>query len=649
MAYRLLPIVLFLLSASSQSLQAQISQGGQPLAFQAQHRERLARQALQPIQLPAPDVEKLRAEDALAEYFGRFAAPILTDISPANAGVWTDLPGSGDRLWRCAVKAPGALALTLLFDDFHLPPGSRLFAYTPDGRRLRGAYTDASCTASGKFTIGVLPGETAILEYYEPADMRSQARLHLNRVDYAYQRALLAEADPAALLDFGESLPCNVNVNCPAGANWQTEKKGVARILMVFSNGEGWCTGTLIANTSGTGDPHFLTAHHCEIIGTSPDFEQWVFDFDYESADCNNPATQPTPKSVLGCERKAFRAETDFLLLKLNTLPSQYGLYFNGWTRSATPPANTTFIHHPTGDIKKISVDNQAPVIHPGTINWGGQFGTSPVNTHWKALPDVGIFQPGSSGCPLFDPNKRIIGQLHGGLFNQMDPCIITATYFGRFDISWNQGATPDTRLKEWLDPNGTDAQTQNGYAQPIPTTFSISGTVQTHWGVAMPGVKIILSGGATDTIPTSPTGYFQFNALPAGLTYNLRAVYDTTVLNGVTTFDMVLMSKQVLGLDTLDTPYQIVAADVNGSNSLTTYDIVETRKVVLNINPTFPNGMPSWRFIPAGFAFTDPLQPFLNTIPNTIQYTNLSQNVTGANFKGLKVGDTNNSASPGQ
>ncbi|MCC6459209.1 MAG: hypothetical protein IT260_01985, partial [Saprospiraceae bacterium] len=605
------------------------------------------------LKLPALDVDKAFQEDAQQPEQSRFAAPLApVDISPAAQGRWYELPG-GDRVWRCAIQSPKALGLLLVFDQFVLPEGGRFFAYDVAKSRVFGAYTARSCVASGKFIIGLVPGDAVMLEYVEPAAVAGPAQIHLNRVDYVYDPAGMLPANSSPD-DFGQSLGCNVNINCPDGQSWQTEKKGVARILMTFSNGAGWCTGTLVANTSGSGDPYLLTAHHCQLIGLTPDFDTWRFDFDYEAPSCANPGTEPVPKSVLGCQRIAYRADTDFMLLKTNPIPQNFGVYFNGWNRTAatnTLVTKSTFIHHPAGDIKKISIDNEAATIYTQTVNWGGVFGTSPANSHWRVGPDIGIYQPGSSGSALFDQNKRIVGQLHGGNADQNNACLILNSYFGRFDISWEQGPTSETRLKEWLDPTNTNAFTQNGYAQPAPTTVSIAGNIQTHWGAAMANVLVKLSGGATATTRTSAAGNFTFANLASGLNYTVTPERDTNDVNGVSTIDLSVINKHVLGLELLDSPWKILAADANGSKSVTTIDIVEARKILLGLNTAFPS-VASWRFFPTITTFPDPTNPFSGfpggPPPEFLQFSNLLQNVTDANFKGVKIGDMNNNAKPG-
>jgi hypothetical protein len=620
---------------------AQFSEGGLPPSFRAEWQAQLAGQMPSPAALPALDFASALQEDSKTPGLNRFAAPVPIDVNLSNTGVWRTLP-NGDRVWLCALRSPSAKGLSFIFEAFQLPAGAQFYAYASP-QQVLGAYTAQSCLPSGKFMVGVLKGETAYLELYEPAAVAGQSVVSTKRADVVYDVNALNGAE-----DFGQSLACHVNVNCPAGAGWQSEKKGVARILMTFGAGQGWCSGSLIANTSGSYEPYFLTAYHCQLLLDDPDFGLWRFDFDYESANCSNPAIEPTPRSVLGCERVSFRAETDFMLLKLNPIPGNYDVYFNGWNRNnnqSTLPANTTYIHHPNGDIKKISIDTQAVTIHPNSLNWGGIYGISPPNSHWKSLTDIGTFQQGSSGSPLFDSNKRISGQLHGGSVHQFNPCLVTGAYFGRFNLSWDQGSAPQSRLKEWLDPGNTGTVTQNGYARPLAPGHVVSGTVKTHWGSPIGGVKIELSGGTNGVVFTDTSGNFRFDYVPKGGSYTLRASLDSSHLNGVTTFDLVLVSKHILGTEPFDSPWKIIAADVNKTNSITTFDIVEARKVILGVSPKF-TALNSWRFWPSYVIFNNASNPFMGGLPiETIPINNLQADFTNANFIGVKIGDVNNTA----
>lgn len=625
------------------SLYAQISEGGLPPSLSAPFQSALAGKMPATQTLPTLDVASALVEDSKNPGQNRFAAPISVQLNLENTGTWHTL-SNGDRVWLCALKSPGALGLTLLFNDFFLPVGAKFYAYDAT-QRILGAYTSESCLPTGKFMVGVLRGEVAYLELYEPAGVQGQSRLNSSRIDIAYDANALSGAE-----DFGDALPCHININCPLGNDWQIQKKGIARILMVFSNGEGWCSGSLIGNTSNTFEPYFLTAHHCQLIGNNPDFGLWRFDFDYESTNCQNPAVEPVPRSVLGSELISNRAETDFMLLKISPIPLNYDVYFNGWNRDdnlTTVAANSVYIHHPLGDIKKISVDTHAAIIHPGVLNWGGIFGSSAPNTHWKSVTDFGLFQPGSSGSPLLDPQKRIVGQLHGGSTAVGDECKVTGAYFGRFNQSWNVGSSPQSRLREWLDPTNTGALTQNGYTRPVVSGFTITGNVRTHWGVPMSGVRVEIGGATSGFVFTDTLGDFRFTDIPGGGNYSIKPVLDLNDLNGVTTFDIVLISKHILGLEPFDSPWKIIAGDVNFSNSTTTFDMVEIRKLVLGINPQFPAAS-AWRFLPAYTTFSNVNNPFMGGLPpETIPINNLQGNFNGVNFYGIKTGDVNNTAAP--
>jgi lysyl endopeptidase len=640
---RLLILTICFFIFSQTSIYAQISEGGQPECFSIDIPKP------KPTEIQAPDFLKINQEDAENPIGGRFSSAITTNITTENTGNWTTLP-SGKRIWRASLSTNGAKGLLLFFKNCQIPTGAKLFVFDAQNKQILGAYTQKSLTPEGNLMVGIIKGEAAEIEYSLPENNTATSNLNLSRIDYVYDES---QVDPAGLLDFGDSKPCNVNINCPAAANLQTEKRGIARILMVFAGGSAWCSGSLMANTAGSADPFFLSAQHCEIILPNPDFSLWRFDFAYESADCNNPSSEPIAKSVLGCTKVAARMETDLLLLKLNPIPTNYNVWYNGWNREATVTGATTFIHHPKGDIKKFSADNDAPIIHDQTLNWGGQYGISAINTHYKVIPETGIYESGSSGCPLFDANKRIIGQLHGGNALSTNPCVILGAYFGRFNLSWSSGNTPATRLIDWLDPLSTGAMTQNGYTPPVPPPpppvpqLSIKGSVKTHWSATMPNVKVQLSNTLTGNLlkstRTDAAGNFKFDSLPQGINYTITPERDSNDLNGVTTFDLLSITKHLLDLAILDSPWKIISADANKSNSVSTFDVVAIRKTILGITPEFPS-VNSWRFFPANSTFTDPMNPF-PTPQEYLNVPNLQANVIGIDFFGVKMGDTNNSA----
>uniref|UniRef100_UPI001E6328C8 T9SS type A sorting domain-containing protein n=1 Tax=Salinibacter altiplanensis TaxID=1803181 RepID=UPI001E6328C8 len=122
--------------------------------------------------------------------------------------------------------------------------------------------------------------------------------------------------------------------------------------------------------------------------------------------------------------------------------------------RAHIPSFNsTTSIHHPAGDIKKIAIDNNSP----NSDNFAG----TPSNSHWLVNFDEGTVEGGSSGAPLFSPNNKVIGQLHGG--TNVDRCEVRDGYYGKLSLSCNKGGNNTTRLKDWLDSSDTGTITLNG------------------------------------------------------------------------------------------------------------------------------------------------------------------------------------------
>lgn len=144
--------------------------------------------------------------------------------------------------------------------------------------------------------------------------------------------------------------------------------------------------------------------------------------------------------------------------------------------------------------------------------------------------------------------------------------------------------------------------------------------------------------------LPAQPGGCGAMNYLPPVSSFSLVAECDTNPLNGVSTFDLLLISRHILGLQPFDAPWKWFAADVNKSNSVTTFDIVEIRKLILGIYDKFPQ-VKSWRFFPAGCDFQP--NPFATFCPPEYSFitTPLWSYPSEIPFDALKTGDVNASA----
>ncbi|MBK7936524.1 MAG: T9SS type A sorting domain-containing protein [Lewinellaceae bacterium] len=139
----------------------------------------------------------------------------------------------------------------------------------------------------------------------------------------------------------------------------------------------------------------------------------------------------------------------------------------------------------------------------------------------------------------------------------------------------------------------------------------------------------------------TDDQGAYASNAAPTGYPYTVTPLKDDNPLNGVSTYDLVLISKHILGQLPLNTPYKMIAADANKSNSITTFDIVALRKLILGIFSELPDNT-SWRFVDKNFVFPQPLNPFSVPFPEFISGSVGSMQTFENNFTAVKIGDVN-------
>ena len=435
-----------------QPARAQISHGGTPYSFTHQVQGGSA-----PVATMRPvDESALRAEDRAARQQAaqqgtqpkppRFGTALDVSLGIESAGQWTALPDTSGRLWRLRISSPGAHSINLIFDRFHLPPGGKLFIYNRDRSTVLGAFTEANNKSYGRFSTLPVEGETITLEYYEPQSQRGNTLLRVSKVVHAYRDFFGQESGPTQK-DFGDSASCHNNVNCPEGDDWQDEKRAVAMILL--DDGTRACSGALVNNEREDLTPYFLSANHCY----DGDVSNWTFWFNYESSSCDAPNDEPGHDGISGASLKARDPDSDFLLLELSRTPSsRTGTYYAGWNASGSTPTSTVGIHHPNGDIKKISFDDDAA----NSTAYGGRSG----NSHWEVSWDDGVTAGGSSGSPLFDQNSRIVGQLHGGASSCSSPS--APDYYGKFSYSWSRG------LSNYLDPDGTGIRTLAGTTGPF-------------------------------------------------------------------------------------------------------------------------------------------------------------------------------------
>ncbi len=375
-------------------------------------------------QLYAADI--IDRENGLAYRFG-YSFPVNLDFFDLAA---CDVLNNGDKVYRLQIESEYAYSINMIFNHFFLSEGSELFIYNKDYSDIIGAFTSQNNKSYNRFSTTPISGDIVILEYYEPKSSSSTSILNISSIINGYKDVFRGYED---------SEECNNNVNCPEFQSWNDEISSV--VLTLTDGGTRLCSGSMINNVNQDLELYFLTSETC--LGGH---EDWIFMFNYESPDCNNQ-NGITNQTISGATLLAHNYESDFALLRLEeNPPEEYDIYFSGWNITTTNPSNCTSIHHPVGDIKKIS-------YHEGLAISDGWFFDD--DTHWRIDEWIeGITEPGSFGAPLFNDNKQIVGQLHGGESSCEDPI---NDYYGKLAHSWNLG------LKDWLDPNNTGITSLDG------------------------------------------------------------------------------------------------------------------------------------------------------------------------------------------
>lgn len=521
-----------------------------------------------------------------------FEHAVSTDVM-ASAEKKT-LP-NGDVLYQYGLLCPGALSVNVIFDQFELAPGARLYLVAANGETYSGAFTALNNNAAKMLGTELVYDQKAIIEIVEPKEVVGKSVVRLGTVVHGYR-----DLDSFMEKALGQAGACNVDVNCPLGQGWENQRNAVACVV----SGGGACSGSLVNNTSGTIIPYYLTANHCGTSGTAA----WVFRFRWERtaataicATTNSTANPgPTTMTVNGCVLRASNSSSDFILVELNTAPNPaWGIYYNGWDHSdALTVTQGTGIHHASGDIKKICREND-PLTQEVT-----PFNGNPNTNVWKVSNwDQGVTEPGSSGSPLFDQNHRTIGVLSGGT----SACSGTTDnggfdIYGRFGTAWSLGTTPATRLKEWLDPGNTGTAFIDG-VDPAGQILAVDAGIQNPQGVSgnicgasvTPQITIFNAGTSTLTSAVITYGFDGSNNLTYNWTGSL-AQYANSVIT---------LPNQTLAAGNHTFSATVTSANgaadlgvINNTVSSTLNTVVNGEVIDLNLNLDYWASEISWQVL---------------------------------------------------
>lgn len=528
--------------------------------------------------LPQQDNKALKAQELSLRKPGRpfhFAIPLSVDITPQTHGTWESLP-NGDLLWRYRLRSPGAKSLNLGFALYEMPPGAYLLLYSPDRETVMGPFSRADNEDHAQLWTPILTGDQMVIEVVTPASQRNDVHLQLTSVNHDF-------------MGFGSrtaSGSCNLDVICGAADGWgivDPHRDIIQSAGMYTLNGIQTCSGALINNARNDCTPYYLTADHCGI--SNGNAASMVVYWNYQNDPCRQPNSSASGQAGNGQLNEfntgaIFRAgysPSDFTLVELDDpLNAEHDPFLAGWSRERVVPTSAIGIHHPGTEEKRISFDND-----PGSITGWSQPSDS---THVQVDDwDVGTTEGGSSGSPLFNQDERIIGQLTGGgaaCGNNLED------QYGWIPVSWDGGGTPQSRLKDWLDPDNTGAMFIDGKSCafsigsfPISTNLCNTAIDSTTFEIAVSGGFATNVTLLANNVPTNAVASFSVNPVAPGDTSVLTISSLGSVAAGNYTIQVV--GTDGIETDSTDMVLEVVAAPPvatilstpsNGSTGISTF-----------------------------------------------------------------------------
>ncbi len=430
-------------------LLAQVSHGGKPLY------KPLTDTSFVPVleifvpALPLPEKKNALQIDFKTD---QFATTADVSVNTEDFGVWIDYPEQNKRVWLLKVMAENARSYNFYFSHYALVPGCRLFIYNASQSRILGSFTHLNNKSWKSLSTTLIEAPEVYLELQVPLYASNFGLFELGRIGVEPFSDFVQKG--ATDNYFGRSAACHVNVNCETSPAIQLQKRAVCRIIY---QGSRRCTGTLLNNLDLDGTPYVLTAAHC--FNNEFSANNAVFDFNYESATCESedvPLQSVSGASIVSAGfYGVFPDSLDFLLLRLSESPPlEYQVYYSGWDARGISSTGNFVLHHPEGDIKKVSIDKDALT----TSSFDGFM----PNAHWLVTDyEKGSTENGSSGSGLVSNERLLLGTLTGGGETCSDPI---TDYYQKFSRAYNDYSPANKQLKAWLDPRNVNASTCPGF-----------------------------------------------------------------------------------------------------------------------------------------------------------------------------------------
>jgi hypothetical protein len=427
---------------------------------------------------------------------------IESTINLKNSAQYYNPNIAGGKLWILHMSSQTALGLQFYFSKFMIPTNSFMHIYTADRSKVLGPYTSDNTPPDSTVAIhfGSMPifSNDVYIEYYESNSANYTGTIEFANVIHVFTSS------------FGSAADCQQDVACEQ-AVWNSATASAALVLIYTEknnsnnsvNLAGTCSGNLLNDVQNDEKPYFLTAGHCYYIPNTQtnakyDVSTWHFVFDYQALCCQSTGANDPGWTKVVYGAKALSADkmkscgsdnnmygtSDYLLLLLNSPPTlsyaDWGVCFAGWDTQDLSSADDeifTLIHHPGGDVMKISEGTNLIYSDPDdipacptdpTLTWANQYF---YNVDFSGGVGNGGPEPGSSGAGLFNDQGRIIATVTGSDDDDIDPCQSSSEqshlddngiskpdhyYFGRFNAQFpNFIHTVNGVVQNYLDPTG--------------------------------------------------------------------------------------------------------------------------------------------------------------------------------------------------
>ena len=463
-----------------------------------------------------------------------------------STGAW-ETTRDGARVWRMAIRSPGAIAIRIEFFNFSVGEGK---VWIHDGTHVAGPYSGTGLFDDGHFWSASVPAESVTIEYQAapgaapdsvlPFEIRTVAHRAVSvvRGRPSPSRPILSGLAPVATTPPPDPAAyCHLDPNCYP--EWQSAMKMVGRMVFEVEEGEAMCTGSMISTRDNSFKLYLLTAGHC--INEESAARSLEVDWTYQTSAC--AATPPenadaSTKSTGGGHLIGWGTveQGDYSMVLLQNVPA--GLTFAGWDVTDPPMGvNVAGIHHPMGSWKRISfgtrVKDESVIVENDE---------APADKFFEIAWDKGRTQPGSSGSPLFTSPGVIVGTLTYGW--DTDPpdyiCQLNgAAYpegYGRFSVAYQAlsaylenlpaaAVTPDKTSLQYTVTNGVASA-----GQTVKLTTLSSGQISYKLRADAPWIQL---STITGTLSASSPAQVSITVDPSKLTPAGKYASTVTILSG--------------------------------------------------------------------------------------------------------------------